>query len=99
MNNQQQETAMKTGLVITTPHPRPSRQGVADIHNWAAHCMGVELSFLDCINLCIDPLRGVSLTDIAEYILSAVNEDCPDGHWYQLTDTFDIELETESEDK
>lgn len=95
MNNQQQETTMKTEIVITTPHPRPTRQGVADIYHWAIDRKGIELSFLDCINLCIDPRRGVSLTDIAEYILSAVNEELhcdPDGHWYRLTDEFDVEV-------
>tara|TARA_R110000772_G_scaffold41986_4_gene97877 strand:- start:832 stop:1146 length:315 start_codon:yes stop_codon:yes gene_type:complete len=90
--NYDMEAAMKTEIVITTPHPRPTRQGVADIYHWAIDRKGVELSFLDCINLCIDPRRGVSLTDIAEYILSAVNEEDPRGNWYQLTDEFDIEV-------
>lgn len=90
------ETAMKTEIVITTPHPRPSRQGVADIHNWATKRMAVELSFMDCVNLTCDG-RPVSLVDIANYILDAANEDTPIGHYYALTDKFDIELQTETE--
>lgn len=92
------ETAMKTELIITTPAHRPTRQGVADIHNWATSDMGVELSFMDCVDLTCGG-RETSLVDIAEYILSAVNEESRSGYWYQLTDAFDVELETESEDK